>query len=519
MPSKQHLLRRSMVVGSFSFLGSLTGILVEITIAAHLGLSRNSDTFYIAYTVPYIITNLISATGQFSLVPFFSSLEEEADSIAQNLWQGLSYALNLVALGLVILAVAGTLLAPWVIRGIAPGFTASQSQMSAQLARWLFFVIVPAGVAEVFRSFLFSQHRFALGSAAGFFRNVSVIAFIVFGFHRYGDYSIVMGYFAGYLAQVSILGGQVFWSFPVRYRWMLRGLGKASHRLHGAGASQIASALGWQAVVLVERIIASFLPPGTITALNYGFKIMTTIAELVAGSIGTSSLPALSRAFAREDEAIERKTFQDAIEITLVLLSPIAVCCLVLPHPIMQLVFQRGNFSSAATGRMAFIFFCYSLSLLPFSGLRLLNFYLFARHEMKAFLGLSALYTGAVAGLDLLYVMVLHWGAKGIPLALLTSLGIIGLTVYSKDLAGIRRFFNRELGVLAGKDLIASLLAAIVIWRLSGWIHAPQSSRGLLLFLCVVCGIGCAVFLAVMIGWRAISASQILKILERPAHG
>src|SRR5579883_2590127 len=266
MPSKQHLLRRSMVVGSFSFLGSLTGILVEITIAAHLGLSRNSDTFYIAYTVPYIITNLISATGQFSLVPFFSSLEEEADSIAQNLWQGLSYALNLVALGLVILAVAGTL-----------------------LARWLFFVSVPAGVAEVFRSFLFSQHRFALGSAAGFFRNVSVIAFIVFGFHRYGDYSIVMGYFAGYLAQVSILGGQVFWSFPVRYRWMLRGLGKASHRLHGAGASQIASALGWQAVVLVERIIASFLPPGTITALNYGFKIMTTIAELVAGSIGTSS--------------------------------------------------------------------------------------------------------------------------------------------------------------------------------------------------------------------------------------
>ncbi len=66
-----------MVVGFFGFLGSLTGILVETSIAAKLGLSKSSDTFYVAFTVPYIITNLVSATGQFSLVPFFAAVGAE----------------------------------------------------------------------------------------------------------------------------------------------------------------------------------------------------------------------------------------------------------------------------------------------------------------------------------------------------------------------------------------------------------------------------------------------------------
>ncbi|MGH9469817.1 MAG: murein biosynthesis integral membrane protein MurJ, partial [Terriglobia bacterium] len=370
MFSKRHLLRSSMVVGFFSFLGSLTGIAVEISIAAHLGLSRSSDTFYIAFTVPYIITNLISATGQFSLVPFFSSLD--SDGSARDLWHGFSYALNLVALGLAAIAILGALLAPWVILAIAPGFTHAQSAAAAGLARWLFFIIVPAGVAEIFRSFLFSRHRFALGSAAGFIRNVAVIGFILFGFHRYGDGSIVMGYFAGYCAQVLVLGGQVIAAFPVRYTLALRGAGMAFRRLHGAGASQIIAALGWQGVALVERVIASFLPPGTITALNYGLKIMSTLAELVAGSVGTSALPALSHAVVIRAVAVEQQIFRNALEISLILLSPVMACCLALAQPMMQLLFQHGRFSPEATRRMALVFFCYCLSLLFFSAIRLL---------------------------------------------------------------------------------------------------------------------------------------------------
>lgn len=494
-----------MVVGFFSFLGSATGIIVEISIAAHLGLSRGSDTFYIAFTIPYLITTLITATGQFSLVPFFSSF----DAAGGEVWLGFSYAFNMVVAGLAAIAVAGAALAPWVIRGIAPGFTLAESAASARLARWLFFVIIPAGGAEVFRSLLFSQHRFAIGSAASFLRNIAVIALILGGFHRYGDYSIVIGYFAGYILQFCILGGQAFHVLPVRYTLKFRGAGRAFRRLHGAGASQILTALGWQALVLIERVIASFLPPGTITALNYGLKIMTTIGELISGSVGTSALPSLSRAAQKGGDAA-RAIFRDAFEISLVAVTPVMACCLVFSGPIMKLFFERGRFSAEATDRMALIFFCYCLSLLFWSALRLLIYYLFARHQMRGFLKLCALYYGVTAALDVAYVAGFHLGGKGIPLALLTSLIVTWAASYAWNIGGIREILDRAVQRLLAKDLAAAVIAGVVMWRLGVWLGPVRGAPHLALFLFEACVAGIIVFLAVMAALRAVPLSRML---------
>ena len=120
MNPKQQMLRSSVVVAFFNLLGGLSGILVETSIAANLGLSVRSDTFYVAYTIPYIITNLLTATGQFSLVPFFASLESTQDE--KELWRGFSYVANILFLGLGHRA-GGHGGFPWIIHGIAPGFT------------------------------------------------------------------------------------------------------------------------------------------------------------------------------------------------------------------------------------------------------------------------------------------------------------------------------------------------------------------------------------------------------------
>src|SRR5579863_4869706 len=120
MDPKREMLRSSVVVAFFNLLGGLSGILVETSIAANLGLSSRSDTFYVAYTIPYIISNLLSATSQFSLVPFFASLESAKDE--KQLWRGFSYVTNILFLGLGAIAVVGAVTATWIIHAIAPGF-------------------------------------------------------------------------------------------------------------------------------------------------------------------------------------------------------------------------------------------------------------------------------------------------------------------------------------------------------------------------------------------------------------
>src|SRR5208337_3146979 len=187
------------------------------------------------------------------------------------------------------------------------------------------------------RSFLLSRHYFALSTASGFIRNVTSIVVILLGFHRYGPQSIFLGYMGGYLVQLVVLGLQILISFRPRYSLTLRASGESFSNLRGAGTAQLTVALGWQGVVVVERIIASFIPAGTLTALNYGFKILGTLAELLGGSVGTAALPALSRAVSAKNHEEVRRTLRDTMELSLLLLSPIAVFCLMLNHSIIRL--------------------------------------------------------------------------------------------------------------------------------------------------------------------------------------
>lgn len=512
MISRREIFRSSTVVGFFSLLGGLAGILVETSIAARLGLSKGSDTFYIAYTVPYLICTLLSATGQFSLVPFFGSLE--ARHAPADLWRGFSYALNMVFLGLGAIALIGVVGAPWAIRGIAPGFTAEQTALATELTRWLFVIIVPAGVAEVFRSFLFSQRRFALSAAAGFFCNAVVIAFVIGTFGRFGYYSMVLGYIAGYCTQLSILAAQTFILFPVRYSLVLRGSGEAFRNLHWAGSAQLGVAVSWQVVVLAERIIASFLPAGTLTALNYGLKIMSTLAELLAGSVGTATLPALSRAVARQARAEERKIFQDTLEISQVFIFPAVIFCLLLNRNIIRLVFERGNFTPESTALLAMVLFYYSLALLPYAFTRILTFYFFARHEGGVFLRYAIFLYGLTLAFDLLYVGGLGLGAKGIPLALLTASILTSLLAYQRNLAELKSVFDRSLGWFALKNLMAATLVALAILGLRSAIPFPQSALANFFYVCILCGAGSLVFFATLAATRAVPVARMIEELK-----
>jgi putative peptidoglycan lipid II flippase len=510
MSLKRQLLLGSAVVGFFSLLSALSGILVETSIAANLGLSRNSDSFYVAFTIPYIITNLLSATSQFSLVPFFSTLDSRDSS--EGLGKGVSYVVNLVFLGLGLFAAVGGIGAPWIMRGIAPGFTRPQIELATQLSRWLFLVIVPAGIAEVFRSFLLSRRSFVLSSAAGFIRNVVVILVILWRFDRYGPFSIVLGYLAGYLLQMVVLGVQIVISFPVRYSLTLTGSGEAFRRLRGAGTAQIGGALAWQVVVLAERMIASFLPAGTLTAVNYGSKILYTMVELLGGSVGTAALPQLARAAMNNAHEEERRTFKDISEISLFLTSPAVVFCLMLAHNIIRLVFERGNFTPAATGLMSRIFFYYCLSLLPLSFIRLLTFYLFARNESGAFLRLSILLYSLNLGFDLFYVGVLRWGAKGLPLGLLIASALVCALSIRRNLGDLRQALGRSEVHFASKNLLGAILAALAVWALRFWVAPPHSGFQNFIYLCELCGAGSVAYLAALAALRVFPLAQETKI-------
>ena len=166
-------------------------------------------------------------------------------------------------------------------------------------------------------------------------------------------------------------------------------------------------------------------------------------------------------------------TFRETLRISLVLLSPMAVFCLLLNHSIIRLFFQRGNFTPEATRLMAMVLFYYSLSLLPYAFIRILSFHMFARHEAGVYLRLALFLYGLNVGFDLLYVAVFHLGAKGIPLGLLSSaLATVGLA-YHRNLCELREVLDRSLALFSSKVFLGALLL-----RRGDWGDATGRSPG-----------------------------------------
>jgi putative peptidoglycan lipid II flippase len=208
----------------------------------------------------------------------------------------------------------------------------------------------------------------------------------------------------------------------------------------------------------------------------------------------------------------ERKTFKDISEIGLFLTSPAVVFCLMLSHDIIRLVFERGNFTPAATGLMSRVFFYYCLSLLPLSFIRLLTFYLFARNESGAFLRLSLLLYSLNLGFDLFYVGVLRWGAKGIPLGLLVASTLVCALSIRRNLGDLRQALGRAEVYLASKNLLGAILTAMAVWALRLCLAPPHSGFQNFIYLCELCGAGSVAYLAALAALRVFPLPQAAKI-------
>jgi peptidoglycan biosynthesis protein MviN/MurJ (putative lipid II flippase) len=164
---------------------------------------------------------------------------------------------------------------------------------------------------------------------------------------------------------------------------------------------------------------------------------------------------------------------------------------------------------------MTLIFFYYSLSLLPFAFVRLLSFCLFARREPGVYLRLTLLHYSLVLIFDLFYVGVLRVGAKGIPLGFLTgTLIACGLAIYRK-LGDLDVTLDQVLGRFALKNLVAAAFSALSVVALRFCWPRPDTGAEDFTFLCITCGLGSVVYLAILAVLRALPLAQLAILWPR----
>lgn len=96
------------------------------------------------------------------------------------------------------------------------------------------------------------------------------------------------------------------------------------------------------------KFFGSYLPTGSIAALNFGFRIMFILVGLFGQAVGVASFPFMARLVA-ENRMDEMNRLLNQTLRYLALVIPVSILFIVLRQEVVAILFERGQFDAAAT--------------------------------------------------------------------------------------------------------------------------------------------------------------------------
>ncbi|MBA3324752.1 MAG: polysaccharide biosynthesis C-terminal domain-containing protein, partial [Rhodobacteraceae bacterium] len=134
--------------------------------------------------------------------------------------------------------------------------------------------------------------------------------------------------------------------------------------------------------LLVGRQVGSFFD-GAVAWLSYADRLYQLPLGVVGAAIGVVLLPDLSRRLSAGDASGGRDAVNRAAEFTLALTLPAAVALVLIPGPIVSVLFQRGAFGPADAAATALAVAVYGAGLPAFVLQKVISPLYYARHDTR----------------------------------------------------------------------------------------------------------------------------------------
>lgn len=380
------LARAIATLGGWTMASRLLGFVRDILLASVLGAGMVADAFFVAFKFPNFFRRLF-AEGAFNaaFVPLFSErLAREGAGPARRF--AANVAAVMVAFMLCFTFVV-QLAMPWLMYAIAPGFSDEPEKfdLAVELTRLTFPYLTFMSLAALIAGMLNSLHRFAAAAAAPIVLNIVLIAALTL---VRGGYIELPGH--ALAVAVSIAGAGQFVLLVVACRRagiMVRlprpRLTPGVRRVFRLMAPGLIGAGVVQVNLVVDVILASMLPQGSVSWLYFADRVNQLPLGVVGVAVGVALLPMLSRHLSAGDEAAATHTQNRAIEFALLLTLPAAAALLTIPAPIVGVLFQRGAFGAADAAATAGALVAFAAGLPAYVLIKALTPGFFARQDTK----------------------------------------------------------------------------------------------------------------------------------------
>jgi len=363
------LVRGGLTLVAGVLAGNLLGFGRVALIAGFLGTQSKADSLAVAMGPVDTLNSVLINSVVFAFVPMLTACSEgQRVALFRKLNRLLVWVFSAAA-------AAVMLLAPWLMRLLAPGLDPAYFATAVTILRVLSLSTVAAGAGAVYCALLYTDRRF-LPTA---FYQAALNAFTIIGalclWKFAGVYAFAIGYTAGAWVQLAIV-----W-FATRR--VVRAAPARQCEIHwreilAKPAFFVVYAVGISLNITFTRAYATHAGPGMAAALDYCMRGVGVPLALLVTPISNSLLPEIARLrslFRLRDafRLIDRTT-------ALAALAALAACAfaLIFRQPAVQLLFERGAFRAESTRMVSAVFLSLGPSLVGWSLLEISSRALFA---------------------------------------------------------------------------------------------------------------------------------------------
>jgi len=354
-----------------TFVARILGFLRELVTAAHYGTHRAMDLFVIAFTIPTFFRHFLGEdVVERAFMPPFKKLISQGKY--KSGWRLLSSCLNGMIFVLLTLLTLLYLIAPLIVKAIAPGLEADLFPKAITMTYWILPFMFIIGMAAFVGSILNFFEMNKIYSLAPAMMSVGVILGILLFRSSLGIYALPAGFLLGGILELLI-------QFPFLLK---RKILKDSHAHYYPGIDVkqedlrtvgresgfiLLKSLLDKSVEIVDRMLASYLIAGSIASLWFAQRLIQLPVAIIGLAISRSLIPYLTekKALIKDDEFVDGVHL--GIQLNLALILPTITFMVVMAQPIIAIVYERGSFDAESTRLTAIAFWCYSVGLLGLS--------------------------------------------------------------------------------------------------------------------------------------------------------
>ncbi len=439
-------------------LSNLIGLVRQILISHAFGTGDAYDAFVAASRFPDLIFNLIAGGALASaFIPTFTGSLARDDR--RSAWNLASAMITLILIVLTAISIFSAIFSMQVVQWVlAPDFSLEKQQLTASLLRVLLVAPTIFGVSGLLMGILNSHQQFLLPALAPSMYWLGMIFGLLFLVPSVGIFGLAWGAVLGAVLHFAIQVPALVRLPDWRFNLTLGGENPAVREVLVLMGPRLLGVAVVQINFVVNTIIASGQPVGSVSSLTYAFQIMTMPEVAIAQAIAIAALPTFSAQVARAELGEMRHSLASTIRGVVLLSLPASAGLILLRYPIISLLFQRGQFDAHSTDMVAWALLWYTAGLVGHSVVEILSRAFYALHDTRtpvavgtAAMSLNIILSFAFSALFTRIGWMPHGG-----LALANSLAT------SLEMSALFILMRRKLKGINGTEIGSGLIYAVV---------------------------------------------------------